>query len=204
MGGAFAPRMHRLLFATKRFWLGYGRMFMPIMREYELTPARYDFLLVISENEDMGMTLPEVRRQLGVSRTAVSKMALLLEDLGLLERWLLDGSKRVITVRMTKRGRKIFRRARHHARRKRFIQEPLEECFPFRGRPRSAVGDFIADVEDLAFQFEDKAEFEYPSPYPDTMHLLWRRHSNDRLSQRYPMDSRWERRRRRRAEASSS
>ena len=195
MGGAFTSGMHRLVFAAKRFWLGFGRLFMPIMQEeYGLTPARYDFLLVVSEGEREGINLPEVRRMLGVSRTAVSRMSCLLHDLGLLERSLLDGSKRMLTLRLTKRGRKIFRRARHSVRRRWFIQNPLEYCMGFRGKPRVAVGDLIADLEELAWQFEDKAELEYPSLYPGGMTLLWRRHDHDTLSTRHPLDWRWRRR----------
>lgn len=169
---------------------------MPIMQDLGLTPARYDFLLVVFEGGEFGITLPEVRRALGFSRTAVSKMARLLEDLRLVERVLADGSKRRLTIVLTKRGNKIFRSARHKVRFRWFIQNPLEYCFIFRGRPRAAVGDVIADLEELAFQFDDFSELEYPSVYPNAAILLARRHDHDPASERLPIDPRWRRRRR--------
>lgn len=196
MGGAWAGRMHRLIFVTKRFWLGFGRMFMPIMQKLGLTPARYDFMLAMAPWESEGVSLPEVRTALGVSRTAVSNMARLLEERGLIERACADGSKRMLTLRFTKRGRKIFRRARYYVRCRWFIHNPLENCFTFRGRPRAALGDVIADLEELAFEFDDRAELEYPSIYPEPMRLLWHRHDHDVASGRHPLDNRWRRRRR--------
>lgn len=175
--------------------MAFGRQFMPIMQDLGLTPARYDFLLVVFEGGEFGITLPEVRRALGFSRTAVSKMARLLEDLRLVERVLADGSKRRLTIVLTKRGNKIFRSARHKVRFRWFIQNPLEYCFIFRGRPRAAVGDVIADLEELAGEFDDRAELEYPSIYPEFVRLIAHRHDHDVASDRHPLDMRWRRNR---------
>jgi len=189
--------MHRLLFATKRLWLCYGRFYTPLVAEYRVTPARYDMLRIIAQEEPCGISLPEIRRLLDVSRAAVSKMTRLLEELGFVERRFDHLSKKTLCARLTDLGRKVFRKAHHYIRRKSFLQYPLENCFFFRGKPRAAVGDVIADLEELAFQFDDFSELEYPSVYPNAAILLARRHDHDPASERLPLDPRWRRRRRR-------
>jgi DNA-binding MarR family transcriptional regulator len=101
--------MDAVLFAVKRAHLGGERFGRRMLRQFGLTPARFDLMNAASGAS--GVTQSVLWRRLGVVRSAVCEMISALAGLGLVERRrdLLD--RRTCLVRLTARGRDLFERA---------------------------------------------------------------------------------------------
>jgi DNA-binding MarR family transcriptional regulator len=170
--------MHRVVFTAKRVWWAVARYYWHAWAELGLTQARYDFMVVIEPRGERGITQADIARVLGVSRTAVSKMAKLLEELKLVRRDHLV-NRRTISLRLTDDGKEAFQWARHQVRRPFFSQSLLELWLREYRNPHRAVGDVICDLEAIAYGFRAPLVegFVYPGPYPPSLLL-----ANDRLA----------------------
>jgi DNA-binding MarR family transcriptional regulator len=105
--------MHAALFGLKRAWQSSLRVSRQAFAALGLTAARFDLLYAMEYYErrtGVELLQSELRRELGVSRTTVSRMLASLEALGLVKReratWV-DG--RTWSVRLTRRGRARIR-----------------------------------------------------------------------------------------------
>jgi DNA-binding MarR family transcriptional regulator len=101
--------MHAAFFGLKRAWQSSLRISRQAFAALGLTAARFDLLYALEYYErctGLELLQSELRRELGVSRTTVSRMVASLEALGLVKRaratWV-DG--RTWLVRLTRRGR---------------------------------------------------------------------------------------------------
>lgn len=158
--------MHRLLFTTKRVWWAIAREYWSRWEKLGITHARYDFLLVVAPNGEGGITQARMARDLGVSRAATSKMAKLLTKLKLLRRDYIQ-DRRTLSLRLTDLGKEVLERVRHKIDRPSFVHSSLEHSLRERKDPRRALGDVICDFEAIAYSFNSRVRFVYPSPYPD-------------------------------------
>ena len=80
-----------------------------MLRGFELTPARFDLMNVVSGFG--GLKQSDVWRRLGVVRSAVCEMLATLEALGLIQRRRDPHDRRTWKVSLTARGRTVFERA---------------------------------------------------------------------------------------------
>ena len=80
-----------------------------MLRSFGLTPARFDLMNALSMAPDV--TQSELRRRLGVVRSAVCEMLAVLESLGLVRRTRDSEDRRTWVVRLTARGRELLDRA---------------------------------------------------------------------------------------------
>src|SRR3954471_16894373 len=96
--------MHASFFGIKRVHLRVLAVTRPMIKDYELTPARFDMLRVVLLHPD-GIAQTTLRWLLGVSAPTVSRMLKSLQQLGFVERErdLADG--RCLNVLLTPRGR---------------------------------------------------------------------------------------------------
>jgi DNA-binding MarR family transcriptional regulator len=101
--------MDAVSFAMKRAHLGFERLGRKLLREFELTPARFDLLGTIRDCRKR-ITQAELGKRLGVVRSAVSEMIAVLEKLRFLRRRRAK-DKRTWWVMLTKRGRLLAKAA---------------------------------------------------------------------------------------------
>jgi DNA-binding MarR family transcriptional regulator len=101
--------MDAVSFAMKRAHLGFERMGRKLLAGFDLTPARFDLLETIRDCRKE-MTQAELRKRLGVVRSAVCELVAVLEKLGFLRRSRAE-DKRTWRVELTKRGRRLAKAA---------------------------------------------------------------------------------------------
>jgi DNA-binding MarR family transcriptional regulator len=101
--------MDAVFFSMKRAHLGGQRLGRRFLKEFELTPARFDLLNTIVDCEEP-MTQTELWKRLGIVRSAVCEMVKVLEKLGILKRDRAPDSRTWI-VRLTELGKKLQREA---------------------------------------------------------------------------------------------
>ena len=104
--------MHVVFFGLKRAFHGTLRVTRRSLATLGLTPARFDMLYIVAKE---GSSFPqrELQRALGVTAATVSKMLTSLEELGLVEREVMEADHRCQNVVLTKEGRRcVFRAAR--------------------------------------------------------------------------------------------
>ena len=102
--------MDAFFFSMKRAHLGVERLGRKFLKEFALTPARFDLLNTIADCVDEPMTQAELWKRLGVVRSAVCEMVKELEALGVLERERVP-YERTWYVRLTELGQKIQKAA---------------------------------------------------------------------------------------------
>src|SRR6202034_4742155 len=102
--------MHAVFFDLKRAYHSTLRLTRRLLKRLGLTAARFDLLYIV-EKAGKTMLQCELRRVLGVTAPTVSRMLASLEDLGLVEREVLDEDHRCQNVVLTKAGRRCVFRA---------------------------------------------------------------------------------------------
>ena len=102
--------MNAIFFGFKRAYYGTLRLTRHALRQMGLTAARFD-LLHILDHAHPGMPQRELQRALGVASSTVSRMLTSLELLGLVLREPMLGDLRRTWVELTKKGRRLVRRA---------------------------------------------------------------------------------------------
>src|SRR5258708_16467297 len=101
--------MDAVSFAMKRAHLGLERVGRKLLKGFELTPARFDLLGTIRDCRKR-ITQAELRKRIGVVRSAVCEMIAVLEKLRFL-RPRRAKDKRTWWVALTKRGRHLAKAA---------------------------------------------------------------------------------------------
>lgn len=94
----------QVFFAFKRAHHAALNFARPILREFDLTPARFDIIVATT----IDPTQTGVRRILGLGRAAISEMLGRLEELGIVKREKLGRTRRIV---LTAKGRAIFEKA---------------------------------------------------------------------------------------------
>lgn len=105
--------MDAVFFSMKRAHLGGERLGRWLLKEFELTPARFDLLNTIVDceaNEDV-MTQAELWKRLGVVRSAVCEMVKELVKIGILKRHRRTPKSRTWIIQLTELGRKLQKAA---------------------------------------------------------------------------------------------
>ena len=168
--------MHASFFAIKRVHLRVLAVTRPIIKNYGLTPARFDMLRIVLLHPD-GIAQATVRWLLGVSAPTVSRMLKSLQQLGFVERERDVADGRCLIVRLTPRGRVAVRMAlemtivnreadrtaaRGVAGNTRATPKSFEEIDNTiaNGRERLEALDTLLDSMRIAF--EDPAPFRHP------------------------------------------
>ncbi|HEY2367364.1 MAG TPA: MarR family transcriptional regulator, partial [Polyangiaceae bacterium] len=97
----------------KRAHLGGERLGRGLLKEFELTPARFDLLNTIVDCEAQGdaMTQAELWKRLGVVRSAVCEMVKELVRVGILKRHRRTAKSRTWIIQMTELGRRLQKTA---------------------------------------------------------------------------------------------
>jgi len=102
--------MHFLMFRIKRAHLSGLRAAKEFCTEVKLTPARFDFMRAAA-SQAQGTRQNEIRRVLGLSCEAVSKMLRRLIELGLVTRERSARDRRTFVVMLTEEGARRMREA---------------------------------------------------------------------------------------------
>src|ERR1019366_3816694 len=104
--------MHVIFFGLKRAFHGTLRITRGALATLGLTPARFDLLYIVAK-EGSSLLQRDLQRALGVAAPTVSRMLRSLEDLGLIEREVMEEDHRCRNVLLTKAGRRcVFKAAR--------------------------------------------------------------------------------------------
>jgi DNA-binding MarR family transcriptional regulator len=104
--------MHELFFGLKRAFHGTLRMTRTALASLGLTPARFDMLYIVVKERSM-MLQRDLQRALGVAAATVSRMLKSLEQLGFVERTVMEEDHRRRYVALTKAGRlRVLKAAR--------------------------------------------------------------------------------------------
>jgi DNA-binding MarR family transcriptional regulator len=104
--------MHVIFFGLKRAFHGTLRITRRALARLGLTPARFDMLYIVAK-EGSSLMQRELQRALGVTAATVSRMLTSLEELGLVEREVMEEDHRCRNVVLTKAGRRcVFKAAR--------------------------------------------------------------------------------------------
>jgi DNA-binding MarR family transcriptional regulator len=101
--------MDAFFFSMKRAHLGVERLGRGFLKEFELTPARFDLVNTIADCEDEDdepMTQAELWKRLGVVRSAVCEMVKELVRVGVIVRERVPG-ERTWFVKLTELGRRL-------------------------------------------------------------------------------------------------
>lgn len=129
--------MHRIFFSVKRVHLRVVEISKRLVREFELTPARFDMLRIVRLHAPHGAPQWKIRALLGVSGATVSRMLKSLELLGFVRRARSARDARDVIVTLTKVGSK-----RVAAAIKALIKKGVADTFAKRGvdfNPEAAV-----------------------------------------------------------------
>ena len=151
--------MDAILFGVKRADQAAIRFGHKVLAPFGLTPARFDMLFAVGKHLSLGQN--ELRRELGVARSTVSRMLGALERLGWIHR---DERRHTRRIKLTDAGRALLRRtARRVCGRRRPFRMVAEAI---RVGPKSH--DFVQRdaVEGLLARFRqtfgDQATLDYP------------------------------------------
>ena len=78
--------MHQVFFSVKRVHLRIVEIGKKLLKDHELTPARFDLLRVVDAHHPRPVLQSKIRALLGVSAATVSRMLISLEKLGFVVR----------------------------------------------------------------------------------------------------------------------
>jgi DNA-binding MarR family transcriptional regulator len=98
--------MDDLFFGVKRTHLAVNRWALHRLREFGVTPARFDLMRLIYER-NFWWTQDAVRHRLGVARSTVSRMMRALEALGWMTRERSKWDRRTLVCTLTYEGRRV-------------------------------------------------------------------------------------------------
>jgi DNA-binding MarR family transcriptional regulator len=168
--------MNAIAFGTKRTFHGFLRVTRKALASVGLTAARFDMMCALFgshdrlENDFHFVTQRELRGELGVSASVISRMVRALEGLGLVKRERVAEDRRQFWVELTDLGWECIRKARRLL--LRAVQRIVCDAICF-GRSRDPNQRFIrmAALEEyldvLRRDFGDAATLYYPWGHPD-------------------------------------
>ena len=99
--------MDDVFFGVKRAHLAVNWWARLKLKEFEVTPARFDLMRLIYERHDFQWVQSELRARLGVARATISRMLKSLEKLGWIERKPNAWDRRTRDCVLTYEGRRI-------------------------------------------------------------------------------------------------
>jgi DNA-binding MarR family transcriptional regulator len=99
--------MHSVHFAMRRAFHKSWQRGMAITKKYGLTPARVDLLHALRDQEGHSLRQRELRRRLGITSPALSKLVAKVEKCGLVRRMVSPHDRRRNDVALTKLGQHI-------------------------------------------------------------------------------------------------
>ncbi len=156
--------MHTLLFSLRRGDLTSLAWQRALLKEYEITPARYLMLHVIRTNgmhfgeKSRFMQQRELGELLGVTKMTVSVMVRALVDLGLLVRTRAGWDRRQWLVRLTPRAIAILNRIQREVIKPGVVWWAIYNAMGIDGRK---VGALKYWLDHFRKQFDDPARFYY-------------------------------------------
>jgi len=103
--------MHAILFAVKRTFhksVWFGRF---LLKDYLLTPSRFDILYIVKKNAVRSMWQSKIREILGIAGPTLSRMIKALVALGFIHRERSSFDRRQYEISLTKRGRSTIEHA---------------------------------------------------------------------------------------------
>ena len=151
--------MDQAFFSLKRAHHASLRFLRPLLAEYGLTPARFDFLSAV----ELDSMQSGVQRILGLARSTVCEMVARLEELGLISR---AKFRRTYMILTTPKARELFRRALDGLVNSGLV--PIEVDRALTGL-RPELGDFAAreEVEAVCERFRSSfGDFACDELYP--------------------------------------
>ena len=169
--------MHTMFFSIKRVHLRVLHITRALLREVDLTPARFDMMRIVELHADFGVTQGRIIDLLGVSAATVSRMLTSLESLGFVTRKRTTHDARCVLVAITELGLSTVRAAC-----RKLIDKEVHERLALRGlafeprkaRPqRDVLQRFLMR---LRRNYADPAPFAHPwttkELYPYIFHTL--------------------------------
>jgi len=134
----------QVFFAFKRSHHAALNFARPILRRFNLTPARFDIIVAAT----IDPTQAGVRRLLGLGRATISEMLGRLEELGIITREKLGRTRRIA---LTAAGRALFEKAHRACVESQSVTQTLDALFTNgRGREVLACRSVLAAVTTLA------------------------------------------------------
>jgi DNA-binding MarR family transcriptional regulator len=159
--------MNAMFFGAKRAFHGTLRILRKPLRSLGLTAARYDMQYVLMQ----GTTLQsELRRELGVCRSVVSRMLRSLEELGWVTRTVKRKDTRQRRVKLTQAGLQCIRTAYNVLARASMRLVYIAIC-PWANRDREKQLDHMFTLESyfdaIRYHYGDTATLYYRWGHPD-------------------------------------
>jgi DNA-binding MarR family transcriptional regulator len=172
--------MNAVLFGLKRAYHGSLRVFRRALARLGLTAARFDLLYVLHRAEGV-MLQRGLRQALGVAAPTVSRMLRSLEELGMVEREVLEEDRRHRFVRLTKVGRRCVLRAARLLIHTGGVQLAVDSALCPDGWPNPIVSlrasdAFESTLHRLRHAYWDVATRDYPwtsADDPNHLELIW-------------------------------
>jgi DNA-binding MarR family transcriptional regulator len=168
--------MNAIAFGTKRAFHGFLRVTRKALASVGLTAARFDMMCALygshdrDENDSHLVTQRDLRGELGVSASVISRMVRALEALGWVKRKRCIGDRRQFLVELTHLGWECIRRARRLL--LRGVQRMVYDAICY-GRHRDPDARFVhmerleSYLMVLRRDFGDRAALYYPWGHPD-------------------------------------
>ena len=130
----WALEMDPLFLSAKRAHWVCVRYGLPLLEKHGLTPARFEVLRNIYERPGMRADQAWVRKAMGVSRAALSRMFRLLEQLGLMTRQRSKTDRRTLDCTLTDDGKRRVAGALHELVWSKIVAKVVETALTFAGR----------------------------------------------------------------------
>jgi DNA-binding MarR family transcriptional regulator len=165
------PPMNVLFFALKRAYHGTLRVTRRVLARLGLTAARFDLLYILQKAGGV-MVQRELRQDLGVAAPTVSRMLASLEELGLVERQVMEEDRRHRDVRLTKMGRRRVLRAARLLIHTGHVQLAVDSALCPQQWPSALAGELASGALEgtlrlLRHAYRDVATLHYPWTYDE-------------------------------------
>jgi DNA-binding MarR family transcriptional regulator len=163
--------MNIIFFGLKRAYHSTLRVTRRALARLGLTPARFDLLYIVQKAGGV-MLQCKLRRELGVAAPTVSRMLASLEELGLVERAVMDEDRRHRDVKVTKAGRRCVLRAARLLIHTGHVQLAVDSALCPRQWHDKWASEKASGALDLTLRlvrhaFRDVATLAYPWTYPE-------------------------------------
>jgi DNA-binding MarR family transcriptional regulator len=168
--------MNIIFFSLKRAYHGTLRFTRRALARLGLTAARFDLLYILQKSNGF-MLQNELKHALGVAAPTVSRMLASLEELGLLEREVMEEDRRHREVKLTKAGRRCVLEAARLLIHTGHVQVAIDSAlcrdqWPDPLECELASGQLDTTLFNLRKAFRDRATRDYPWTYPEGFYDL--------------------------------
>jgi DNA-binding MarR family transcriptional regulator len=174
----WGTRMHAIFFGLKRAYYATLGLTRWTLRKMGLTAARFDMLYALTRGNKSGMLQSQLRRELGVCPSVVSRMLKSMVQLGYVKRDYVSRDKRQRWVKLTTIGRTCILRAIRQFIGWGYVQLALysvlePELWHNEWRARAAVSRADGIMRKIRVGFGDTARLLYPFGIDKRMPRLW-------------------------------